>query len=156
MALTDDRPLPCIAPNYRPAHESELQEWLLKEAEGGIKPEDNEATPKKPTVDLYADPPGRKDGQNIDANWGEETQGELNHHNDTTFAETKKNRLGALAESFTKMPAAKVQDASAVSALFEHGRSGRFTTHAAQLLDKAKLAAPATLSDRVRQATGRR
>lgn len=156
MALTDDRPLPCIAPNYRPAHESELQEWLLKEAEGGIKPDDNEATPKKPAVDLYADPPGRKDGQNIDANWGEETKGELNHHNDTTFEETKKDRVGALQKAFTKMPAATTQDVSAVTSLFEHGRSGRFTTHSAPLLGKAKLAAPASLSDRVRNATGRR
>lgn len=155
MARTDDRPLPCIAPDYRPAHESELQAWLLKEAEGGIKPDDNEATKKRPSVDLYADPPGRKDGQNVDGNWGEETKGELNHQNDTTYDETKKDRLGALSNAFTQLPAAKAQDASAVSSLFEHGRSGRFTTHSAPLLDKAKLAAP-SLADRVLQATGRR
>lgn len=157
MALTDEKPIEILAANYRPAHQSELAAWLQKEAEGGIKPEDNEATPKKPAVDLYEDPPGRKDGQNLDARWGEETPGELNHHNDGTYDETKKDRVGALGKAFAKMPAAERQDSAALNSLFDHAKSGRFTTHSALLLGKAKeAAAPApTLADRVRRATGR-
>jgi hypothetical protein len=157
MARTDETPIQVTSPDYRPSHRSELQDWLMKEAEGGIKPDSNEATQKKPVVDLYADPPGRQDGQNEDARWGEETQGELNHHNDSTYDETKKDRLGALGKAFTKLPAAQAQAGSAVSQLFDHGRSGQFTAHSAELLGKAKLAAPApTLADRVRNLTGRR
>lgn len=155
MALTDEHPLPVLFSNYRPAHRSELQDWLMKEAEGGIKPEANESTPKTPTVDLYADPQGRKDGQNEDGNWGEETKGELNHYNDTTYDETKKDRLGALDKAFSKMPAAEAQAGKAVSQLFAHGSAGNFATHSAELLGKAKLATP-TLSERVRNLTGRR
>lgn len=157
MALTDDKPIEILAANYRPAHQSELEGWLRKEAEGGTKPEANEATPKKPAVDLYADPPDRQDGQNLDSRWGVETKGELNHHNDATYAESQKDRTGALGRAFAKMPAAERQDGAAVNALFDHAKSGRFTTHSALLLGKAKeAAAPApTLADRVRRATGR-
>lgn len=129
----------------------------MKEAEGGVKPDRNETTPKKPSVDLYADPPDRKDGQNEDARWGEETAGELNHHNDGTFDETKKDRKGALDKAFSKMPAAEQQAASAVSQLFDHGRSGQFTAHSAELIGKAKLASSEpSLADRVHSLTGRR
>lgn len=157
MAQTDDIPIQVTSADYRPAHRNELEDWLQKEAEGGIKPERNDATPRKPAVDLYADPPGRLDGQNEDSRWGEETQGDLNHHNDGTYAETKKDRLGALDKAFSKMPAAEAQAGSTVSQLFDHGRSGQFSAHSAELLNKAKLASPEpTLSDRVRNLTGRR
>lgn len=152
---TDERPLEVLAPDYRKAHESELFDWLRKEAEGGVKPEDNEATPKKPTVDLYADPPGRKDGQNIDANWGEETSGELNHVNDATFAETKKGRQDAMAKAFAKLPEASSQAGSALNALFDHAKSGRFSTNTGTLLGKAKEASAPTLGDRVKRVAGR-
>lgn len=152
---TDDNPLEILAPNYRPAHQSELGSWLQKEAEGGIRPASNDATPRKPTVDLYADPPERKDGQNLDARWGVETPGELNHHNDGTFDETKKDRVGTLNRAFTKLPAASAQDGAALNALFDHARSGRFTTHSAHLLGKAKEAAAPTLAERVRRVAGR-
>lgn len=153
MALTDDIPLKVTAPDYRSSTNSELEAWLRKEAEGGIQPEDNEATPKRKAVDLYEDPPGRLDGQNHDARWGEETKGDLAHNNDATFAESKKDRTGVLNAAFAKMPTNEKQDASAVSELFEHGRSGQFTTHSAPLLSKAKLASP-SLSDRVKKLLG--
>lgn len=152
---TDEKPLEVLAPDYRKAHESELFDWLKKEAEGGIKPEDNEATPKKPAVDLYADPPDRKDGQNLDASWGEETKGELNHVNNATFAETKLDRQGALNRAFTKMPEAASQAGAALDALFDHAKSGRFTANSAPLLGKAKEAAAPTLGDRVKRVVGR-
>lgn len=155
MALTDEKPIEILAAGYRPSHQSELQEWLLKEAEGGIKPEINETTPKKPAVDLYEDPPGRQDGQNLDARWGEETKGELNHHNDRTFTESSKTRTEATRKAFSTFAANEKADQATISELFEHGKSGRFTTHSAPLLGKAKEAAAPTLSDRVRRIAGR-
>ena len=152
---TDDRPVEILASNYRKAHESELFDWLKKEAEGGIKPDDNESTPKKPTVDLYADPPDRKDGQNLDANWGEETKGELNHINNATFAETKADRQGAMAKAFAKLPEASSQAGAALNSLFDHAKSGRFATNTGTLLGKAKEASATTLGDRVKRVAGR-
>lgn len=152
---TDEKPLEILAPDYRKAHESELFDWLRKEAEGGIKPEDNEVTPKKPAVDLYAAPPDRKDGQNIDGHWGEETKGELNHVNNATFAESKKNRQEALNKAFAKMPVAVSQAGSDLNALLDHAKSGRFTANAAVLLGKAKEAAAPSLADRVKRVAGR-
>lgn len=154
MALTDDRPLLCVAPNYRPAHESELQEWLLKEAEGGIKPEDNERTPRKGATDLYDDPPGRKDASNVDGHWGEGSQAEAFHQNDATYAQSKKDRHDVASRAFSKLPANEKADQGMISELFEHGRSGQFTTHSVPLLTKTKegAAQPAlTLNERVRQ-----
>ena len=156
MARTDDTPSQITSPEYRPAHKSELESYLLKEAEGGVTPERNEATPKKPAVDLYADPPGRKDGQNEDSRWGVETQGELNHHNDATYAETKKDRLGVMDKAFAKMPAAEAEAGKTVASLFDHARGGDFATNSGTLLNKAKVAAPTqSLSERVRNLTGR-
>ena len=88
---------------------------------------------------------------------GEETAGELNPPNDGTFDDTKKDRKGALDTAFSKMPAAEQQAASAVSQLFDHGRSGQFTAHSAELIGKAKLASSEpSLADRVHSLTGRR
>lgn len=153
MALTDDRPLPCIARDYRPAHESELAEWLMKEAEGGIKPEDNETTPRKGAMDLYDDPPGRKDVSNIDGQWGEGSKEEPFHQNDSTYEQSKKDRHDVTSRAFAKLPANEKQDQGTISELFEHGRSGQFTTHSVPLLTKTKegAASQLSLSERVRK-----
>ncbi len=154
MALPDSHPIPCIAKDYKPAGESDLVNWLAKEAAGGMQPDDNEEVSKKKSVDLYEDPPGRQDGQNLDARWGVETKGELAHNNEGTFRESKETRTEILRRAFDKLPSVVKQDVDAVSALLDHASSGQFTTRSATLLGKAKLAAPESLVDRVRRITG--
>ncbi len=156
MALTDEHPMPVLFSNYRPAHRSELQEWLMKEAEGGVTPEANEATPRKGATDLYDDPPGRKDVSNIDGRWGEGSKAEAFHQNDATYEASKKDRHDVTSRAFATLKANEKTDQATVSELFEHGRSGQFTTHSVPLLTKTKEgSAPETLSDRVRRLTGR-
>ena len=157
MALTDEHPLPVLSPDYRPAHRSELQDWLMKEAEGGIVPETNESTPRKGATDLYDDPPGRKDVSNGDGHWGEGSQAEPFHHNDATYEATKKDRHDVTSRAFNTLKANEKADQATIAALFDHGRSGQFTTHSVPLLSKTKEgSAPSeSLSDRVRRLTGR-
>lgn len=153
MALTDDPPIPCIARDYLPAHESELTAWLAKEAEGGIKPEDNEVTPRRGATDLYDDPPGRKDVSNTDGQWGEGSSKEPFHQNDATYEQSKRDRHDVAARAFSKLPANEKQDQGTIAELFEHGRAGNFTTHSVPLLTKTKEGAAQpqlSLSERVR------
>lgn len=154
MARTDDRPIPCLLPDYKPAHQSELQDWLMKEAEGGIKPEDNENTPRKGATDLYDDPPDRKDVSNIDGQWGEGSKAEPFHQNDATYEQSKKDRHDVTSRAFDKLTVNEKADQAMVSELFEHGRSGQFTTHSVPLLTKTKEGAAEpqlSLSERVRK-----
>jgi hypothetical protein len=154
MALTDDHPIQITSPDYRPSHRSELEEWLRKEAEGGLKPEDNEAVSTTQYSELEDKPKGRKDVSNIDGHWGEGSKSEPFHNNDETYAASQKERKDVSSRSFATFPAAAKADQALVSANFEHARSGNFTTHSVLLQDKTKEGS-ASLSERVRSLVDR-
>lgn len=156
----DDAPVKVTFSDYRPVGQSEFELHLRKEAEGGIKPEDNENAPPKRLRELYDDPQGRRDGSNTDGQWGEpphEAHGKQEpfHQNNSTYAAAQKERKDVTSRSFATLPKAEQQDQSYMASLLDHAKSGDFTTHAVTLLGKSKEGSAPTLSQRVKALTGR-
>ena len=163
MALpgsTDDHPIRITAPEYKPNGQGLLEQWLAKEAEGGIKPEDNEQVSTVNYSDLYDDPKGRKDGSNVDGNWGEGPhmaagKQEPFHQNNSTYTASQKERQDITSRAFQTKAVAERADQALLSANLEHARTGDFTTHSVLLQSKTKEGAAPSLSERVRSLLNR-
>lgn len=143
MALTDDTPIRITAPEYRPSGKGDLEQWLAKEAEGGIKPEDNEDKSTTDYQELYERPEGRKDGSNVDGRWGEgphmaNGRQEPFHQNDGTYRRSQTERHEVASQAFATLPAAESADRALLSANFANARSGNFTAHSLLLQGKTK------------------
>ena len=89
MPNADFYSIQIVSPEYKPTGSSQLEDYLKKEAEGGVKPEDNENTPPPKVTELYDAPIDRVGGAHVDSKWGEEPnmdrgRQEPFHQNDTT------------------------------------------------------------------------
>lgn len=155
MALTDDIPVRITAPEYKTAGESDLAQWLNKEATGGDVPDTNESTSTAAYSDLYDDPKGRKDVSNTDGHWGKKTQTTEHqvdplHQNRGTFAASQEERHAVTQRALDSLPAAEANAGAVLSANFDHAKSGDFTAHSLVLQKQTKTASSGTLSERVR------
>lgn len=165
MARTDDVPIRITAPEYKPSGQGDLETWLGKEAadaqeaRGRGKIEDNEQASTVNYGDIYETPEGRRDGANVEGNWGEPPhmaggRQEPFHQNDATYAVSKDVREGVVRRAFDTFPAAQQQAHAALAQNLDHARTGDFTTHSVILQSKTKEGS-ASLADRVRALTGR-
>ncbi len=160
MALSDDHPIKIVSHDYKPAGQGDLEAWLGKEAEEAklklaeaTKLDDNEDTSTANYADLYANPPGRKDGSNVDGVWGKEPHKQNGrqdpaHNNDTTFRAANKERRDVASRSFETFPAASAVEHALLAKNLEHAASGDFTSHSVLLQPEKR--ASASLSDRVK------
>lgn len=162
MALpgsSDDCPVQITDPAYRPSGQGQLEQWLAKEAEGGIKPEDNDATSTTNYSDLYDSPKGREGGSSTNAHWGEEPHKDRGKQspfdqNDATYAASRRESREVSGRAFQTLPAASSADQKLLAQNLEHARTGNFTTHSVLLQPKTKEGS-ASLSERVRHVVGR-
>lgn len=158
MALSDDHPIKVTAPEYKPSGQGDLELWLGKEAAekskvaaGQLDTNADESTVRY--GDLYDNPPGRTDGGNINARWGEGPNKEKGkqapfHNNDATFAAANKERRDVVARALDTFPAASAVDQALLAKNLAHAASGDYETHSVLLHDGAKHA---SLSDRVKK-----
>lgn len=156
MALSDDHPIKITAPEYKSVGQGDLEIWLGKEAEAkklaaAPKLEDNEDTSTVNYGDLYDKPAGRKDGSNLDSDWGEkahEVKGEQvpSHNNDATFRAANEERKQVTSRALDSFPAAAAVEKATLAANLDHAKSGDFTTHSVLLGESSKQA---SLSGRV-------
>jgi hypothetical protein len=157
MARTDDVPIRITASDYRTAADSELAQWLAKEAAGGggEVPETNEATGTAAYSDLYDDPKGRKDVTNVDGHWGKKPQQTTGkdpfHQNRGTYVASQEERHVVTGRALDSLPAAEANAQAILDANFDHARSGEFTAHSLLLQGKTKEGSVLGLSERVRR-----
>jgi hypothetical protein len=156
MARTDDVPIRITASNYTTAENSELSQWLAKEAAGGGEvPESNESTSTASYSDLYDDPKGRKDVTNVDGRWGKKPQQTTGadpfHQNQGTYVASQEERHTVTGRALDSLPAAESNAQAVLSANFDHAKSGDFTAHSLLLQSKTKEGAAGSLSERVRR-----
>lgn len=161
MALSDDHPIKVTSPEYRSVGLGDLEQWLGKEAEeakaklASPKLDDNEDTSTVNYGDLYNNPSGRKDGGNIDGEWGKKPH-EVNgkqapfHNNDATFAAADKERREVASRALDSFPGAAAVEQATLAKNLEHAAKGDFTTHSVLLNPEAKQAS-VSLTDRVKR-----
>lgn len=137
MALSDDHPIRIVSPDYKPSAQSDLAQWLMKEAEGGVKPENNEDKSTVDYGDLYETPKGAVQPQ---PNTPEHLL--TNEH-----ARAQRERRDIAGRAFRTTPAAEQADQALLGANFDHARSGDFTAHSLLLQSKTKEAS--TLNEKV-------
>lgn len=155
MPNADFYSIQIVSPEYKPTGSSQLEDYLKKEAEGGVKPEDNEDAPPPKATELYDAPIDRVGGAHVDSKWGEEPnmdrgRQEPFHQNDTTYEATKRERHQVANRAFSNLAAAEAADRKFVSENFAHGKAGDFTARALTLQGHTKEGS-ATLSENVRK-----
>lgn len=144
MALTDDVPIRITDPSYTTAANSDLSQWLAKEAAGGGEvPETNESVGTAAYSDLYDDPKGRKDVSNVDGHWGKKTHTTESkvdplHQNRGTFNASQEERHDVTGRALDSLPSAESNAQAVLSANFDHVRSGDFSAHSLLLQGKTK------------------
>jgi hypothetical protein len=148
--LSDDHPIRVTDPNYKTAAQSDLATWLAKEAEGGVKPENNENTSTVRYGDLYDTPPAAKMPPPADPPHAPFPQ------NTENYTRAQKERRDVAGRAYATTPAAEQADQALLGANFDHARSGDFTAHSLLLQSKTKEAS-ATLNEQThRLGLGRR
>lgn len=157
MALSDDHPIKVTSPEYRPAGQGDFEQWLNKEADlakvaAAPKLEDNEDTSTVNYGDLYDNPPGRTDGANLNASWGEgpnKNKGKQApfHNNDATFHRANEERRQVTGRALDSFPAAAAVEQALLAKNLEHAARGEYTSHSVLLHDGVKQAG---LSERVK------
>lgn len=139
MALSDDYPIQITSPDYTTARNSELAQWLAKEAEGGVQPETNE---DKPTVE-YGELRDRPQGA-IPKQPTSVEKLMTDQHN-----RAQKDRRDVAGRAYATTPAAERADQALLAANFVHAASGKFNAHSVLLQSKTKEASPRTLSEKL-------
>lgn len=139
MALSDDHPIQVTSPDYKTARDSDLAQWLAKEAEGGVKPEDNE---DKSTVE-YGELRDRPKGAVPPPPTATE-QLMTDQHN-----RAQRERREVAGRAYATTPAAERADQALLGANFDHAARGEFTAHSVLLQSKTKEASARTLSAKV-------
>lgn len=148
--LSDDHPIRVTDPTYKTSAQSDLATWLAKEAEGGVRPEDNEDTSTVQYGDLYDTPitakmPPPPDKPN--APFPQNTE---------NYTLAQKERRDVAGRAYATTPAAERADQALLSANFDRARRGDFTAHSVLLQSKTKEAS-VTLSEQTRRlGVGRR
>ncbi len=137
MALTDDVPVKITSPDYRPAGQGALEQWLAKEAEALETNEDSKHEPVK----LHDDPPAHK---------GPPTgKPEPFHQNEATYAESKEDRQEVTRQAFNNYDEAERHLQELLGANLDHAKSGDFTSHGVLL--QSKTMEGSTLDEMVRK-----
>lgn len=146
---SDDHPIRVIFPDYKPAHSSEMTEYLFKLAEGELDM-NTSSVPGK--TELHPDLGEQEDLKREDPlpkdRLGHET---AFHSSDRVFQESVQTRRGILDREFDQFGPQGTNDRALMAANFEHVRSGQFEAHSALLQPKAKTA---SLSERVKKLIG--
>ena len=143
MARTDDHPIQILFPDYKPAHASDMVEYLNKLAEGEL--EMGGTVPDK--TELYPDP-----GEGKDLHREEEPHRnalgheDAFHSSDTVFRESSNVRRGILDREFAQFKTQAGNEKAMMAANFAHVRSGDFEAHSAFLQPKT-----ASLEERVKK-----
>lgn len=140
--LSDDHPIRITEPSYKPSAQSDLAQWLAKEAEGGVKPENNEDKSTVDYGDLYETPAGLERPPAV-------TKTSPFPHTPANYTMAQRERRDVAGRAYATTPAAEQADQAMLSANFDHVRSGDFTTRSVLLQSKTKEAS-ATLADQVR------
>lgn len=141
MAQTDDIPIRITSPDYRDSRNSQLEEWLAKEAEDAGRLGDNESSVVPGCTELYPREPKAVEGP--DRTSEESLQA---HQHDAA----QRARRDVAAKAYANLPIAARTDRALLNANLAHAASGDFSSHSVLLQGGAKEAA-ATLSDRVRR-----
>jgi hypothetical protein len=139
MALSNDHPIQITSPDYKTSRESDLAQWLAKEAEGGVQPENNE---DKSTVE-YGELRDRPQGA-IPKQPTAVEQLMTNQHN-----KAQKERREIAGRAYATTPAAERTDQALLGANFDHAARGEFTAHSLLLQSKTKEASSGTLSAKI-------
>lgn len=139
MALSDDHPIQVTSPDYKTARNSDLAQWLAKEADGGVRPEDNE---DRSTVE-YGELRDRPKGAVPPPPTKVEQMLTSQHDN------AQRERREIAGRAYATTPAAERADQALLGANFDHVARGEFTAHSVLLQSKTKEASSRTLSEKV-------
>lgn len=142
--LSDDHPIRVTDPTYKSAAQSDLATWLAKEAEGGVRPENNEDTSTVQYGDLYDTPSTAQLPPPPDKPHAPFPQ------NTENYTLAQKERRDVAGRAYATTPAAEQADQALLGANFDHARSGDFTAHSLLLQSKTKEAS-STLSEQARR-----
>lgn len=128
--------------NYAPVGAGDLEQWLLKKAEGGEDLPDDEDKTVAVHDDGY-DTPTRGD-DDPDASWGNaprkdaEGNHEAYHHHNHTYSKAVTQRTGAVERLLENYDASKATESKELSELFAHVGAGNFSTRSTLLQEKSK------------------